>query len=274
MEVAILGCGPAGLLAAEALVQQGHSPTIFSKKVKSQMFGAMFLHVPIPEVTPPDPEYTIQVVKVGTREGYAKLVYGDPAHPVSWDVIPSGPLRGWNLKKAYDVLWDRYQGIVHDREIGAADILDIEDSFQVVYSSIPLRSICREGHEFTKQDIWIIHGDGKPHLIHGVNDVDMMYYNGYPPDGSVEQTEGFDWYRFSQLDSYQAWEHSSPPNDDWNDDWYQLSTGEKPISTDCDCWGGVRHIGRFGRWERGVLTHHTFNAVTMDAQARWGYALQ
>lgn len=271
MDVAVLGCGPAGLLAVEALVQNGHEPVVFSKAIKSEMFGAMFLHAPIPDVTPLEPEMEISIIKVGTREGYAKNVYGDPAHPVSWDVIPNDRMPGWDLRGAYDRLWDKYQHLIHDREIGAGDLNDIQNSFPVVYSSIPKRSLCRDHHQFKKQDIWVAHGDGSQWLTDGVNDYDMMYYNGFPPDGSVGDTEGFPWYRFSQINKYQCWEHSSPPTE--RSEYYKVSQGEKPISNTCYCWQGIRRIGRFGRWEKGQLTHHAFHQVFEDAQQRFGYAL-
>jgi len=270
MDIAILGCGPAGLLAAEAVVQNGYQPVIFSKKVKSQMFGAMFLHAPIDQVTPLEPELDITIIKTGTREGYAKNVYGDPDHPVSWDVIPDEKMPGWDLREAYDKLWDRYHHVIHDREIGAEDLIDIQDSFPIVYSSIPARSICRCEHEFKKQDIWVVHGDGSDHLIELVNDLDLMYYNGYPPDGSVDDTIGFDWYRYSQINQYQCWEHSKEPIG-WNQEWYKLDRGEKPISTDCICWPRLRRIGRFGRWQKGQLTHHAYHQVFEEAHA--GYAM-
>ena len=78
MRVAVLGSGPAGLLAAHACVQQGVEPKIYSLKEKSLMFGAMYLHEPIPDLNDPDrPDHDIMIVKEGTREGYAKNVYGD-----------------------------------------------------------------------------------------------------------------------------------------------------------------------------------------------------
>lgn len=259
--VLILGCGPAGLLAAEAVWQAtGSAPTIFSKKVKSEMFGAMFLHAPIPEVTPLEPDFNIDIVKSGTSKGYAKLVYGDPEHPVSWDVIPDESMRGWNLRAAYDKLWDEWEHHIVHCDITHADIRGALQAYDIVYSSIPAYSLCHEGHEFKSQPIWVVHGGGETGLIENVNDNDLMYYNGYPPDGSVEGMIGPDWYRYSQINKYRCWEYSSePPAADHSP--FVLSTGMKPISTECDCWPEVRRIGRFGRWEKGQLTHHAFHQV-------------
>lgn len=258
MQVAVLGCGPAGLLAAEALAQHGHEPVIISKKIKSVMFGAMYLHAPIPEVTPDKPELYIDVIKVGSREGYAQNVYGDPKHEVSWDLIPDEGMPGWDLKKAYDKLWDRYEDHIKDVTLMWEDLAQLAQDFKVIYSSIPARNLCVRGHDFQHQPIWIVHGDGTGKLLEGVNDLDMVYYNG-------ETEYSFDWYRYSQINQYQCWEHSSEPQSDWNREWYQLSNGFKPTYTDCNCFSYLRRIGRFGRWEKGVLTHHTFQQVYEDA---------
>jgi hypothetical protein len=119
----------------------------------------------------------------------------------------------------------------------------------------------------------VVHGDGSEYLIKGVNDIDMMYYNGYPPDGSVGDTIGFDWYRFSQINSYQCWEHSSEPGPDCNMERYSVNEGFKPISTDCDCCPSLRRIGRFGKWEKGQLTHHAYHQVFEEADSGWPDAL-
>lgn len=272
MEVAVLGCGPAGLLAAEALVQNGHQPVIYSRKVKSQMFGAMFLHAPIPDVTPLEPEFDIDIIKTGTKEGYAKNVYGDPSHPVSWDLIPDNDeqMRGWNLRAAYDKLWDRHQHLIVDQDLDRTALLWMQEKYPIIYSSIPVKAYCAHlGHEFKEQKIWVVHGDGSEHMIEGVNDHDIMYYNGYPEDGSVDGVEGFSWYRYSQINKYQCWEHSCEPQRTWIEGWYQLSEGIKPISTTCTCFSHFRRIGRFGRWEKGQLTHHAFHQVFEEAASGW-----
>lgn len=255
-QVAILGCGPAGLLAAEAADRCGFTPSIFSKKVKSEMFGAMFLHQAIPDVTPVDPDFNIAITKVGTRAGYAKNVYGDAEAPVSWDVIPEESMEGWDLRAAYDKLWDKYESSILNIDLDPADIRSIIAGYANVYTTIPAKVSCVGPHEFRSQPIWVLHGDGTPHLIEGVNDHNMMYYNG--------DTIGPGWYRFSQINRYQCWEFSRVPGPGYNYERYQLSEGHKPISTDCDCWPQLRRLGRFGCWEKGVLTHHAYNQVIQD----------
>lgn len=259
--IAILGSGPAGLLAALAAEQRGVTPFIYSDGTKSEMFGAMYLHEPIPGLTGDwmAPDFTISVVKSGTRDGYAKNVYGDPTAPCSWDDIVSGDTPAWDLRAAYDKLWEGFLPRIGQMHLTGDNLGSILTHFPLVLCTVPARALCRGGHEFAGQDIWIRHGPGRALLKDEINDDNIMYYNGYPPDGSVEDMIGFDWYRFSQINQYQAWEYSSDPGE--SNTHHEISLGRKPLSTDCTCWQGYEsfhRIGRFGKWQKGVLTHHAY----------------
>lgn len=282
-DVAILGAGPAGLLAALAAEHCGLSPTIFAKGEKSEMFGAMYLHRAIPGMhSPGKPDFEIDIIKTGTKEGYAYNVYGDREAPASWDSFTAGSTPAWDLHETYDRLWERYRSNIKNFELETNHIGTICHNYPHVFSSVPAPAICGMGHEFSKQDIWVIHGEGT-HLIEGVNDDDMMYYNGVPYDGSFSVGEdsavvdpanteghliGHDWYRFSQIRRYQAWEYARKPDWAWvgtnpEDDELgrKLSEGIKPLTNNCSCWlnyGNFHPIGRFGRWQKGVLTHHAY----------------
>jgi hypothetical protein len=262
MKVAILGCGPAGLLAAHAVARAGHEPNVYSHKVKSQMFGAMYLHRAIPGITSDNPELEIRVIKSGTREGYANKVYGDPSAPVSWDLFEPGVVPGWDLAKAYDKLWEMYEHTIVSEDV-TPYLADLKTKvYPLVFSTVPLTTLCREPramHEFTKQDIWVLHGPGD-HLILGVNDNNMMYYSGDDPLGKLSPLIGPTWYRFSQINKYQAWEYASDPQLDPDEvmDGMTISTGIKPLTNNCDCHPEIVRLGRFGKWQKGVLTHHAF----------------
>jgi threonine dehydrogenase-like Zn-dependent dehydrogenase len=68
IKVLVLGCGPAGLLAAERLEREGADVRIAAKKVKSIMPGAQYLHMSIGGVTPQWEE------RIVDRELSAKIV--------------------------------------------------------------------------------------------------------------------------------------------------------------------------------------------------------
>lgn len=289
-QVAILGSGPAALLAALAAEQSGLTPEIFAKGEKSEMFGAMYLHRAIPGLhTADESEFEIDIIKVGTQEGYAYNTYGKKDAPVSWEKFSPGPTPAWSLKDVYDTLWERYQGIIRPFNLTPHIVYTICSNYELVLSTIPAPVLCTLGHKFEKQDIWVIHGPGD-HLIENVNDGSIMYYNGVPWDGSFAASEddtayddgqgkgatfmrGHEWYRFSQINKYQAWEYSHKPTWDWEyddmpdttgnqlDGRRQLSEGIKPLWTNCACLMGFHNfhrLGRFGCWQKGVLTHHAY----------------
>ncbi|HEY7420289.1 MAG TPA: hypothetical protein VH593_34240, partial [Ktedonobacteraceae bacterium] len=80
----VLGCGPAGLLAAHACSLNGADVRIFSLKRPSYISGAQYLHQAIPGLSGA-PDGDIMITKVGTREGYAKKVYGNANKATSWE---------------------------------------------------------------------------------------------------------------------------------------------------------------------------------------------
>lgn len=265
--IAILGCGPAGLLAAEAVSVSGHTPVILSRKVPSAIFGAQFLHREIPGITAVEPDFTIDVIKSGTEQGYAFNTYGRSDAPVSWGAYSEDrPMVGWDLKKAYATLWDKFRNDIFHTEIDAQVIAHLSENYPIMYSTVPMDRICRRHHEFKAQKIWVWHGPGD-NLIEGVNDGNYLYYNGLTPQGSDYPMDMFGppWYRFSQLNQYQAWEYSSPPaSGAFPPGDQQLSEGIKPLSNNCDCYSDLRRVGRFGRWEKGQLTHHAYEQVLED----------
>lgn len=251
MRVAVLGCGPAGLMAAHAATIQGHDVKIFSELRKSEMFGAMYLHKPIPGISPEEPEFIVDVIKTGTAQGYSKNVYGHEDAPSSWNNIERGPNPAWNLALAYNLLWDLYRDRIEDMIVEPAILGEIKAAHGVVFSTIPLKALCTDpDHIFAAKQIWVIHGPAEPH--HAALG-SMMYYNGYT------LTEGgFEWYRYSLINGYAAWEfsHERTKLHAWKNQ--RVSTGQKPLGTSCTCAYGIIRLGRFGTWSKNVLSHHAF----------------
>jgi hypothetical protein len=254
VRVAILGCGPAGLLSAYAAEQLGHNVSIFSRRSPSQIFGAMYLHAPIPGISSEIPELEIQVSKLGTREGYALNVYGDAAAPVSWDKFAEGPTPGWDLANVYDSLWKEYESRIYDVSLTSSSIRGIAKEYDITFSTVPIQNICDNWqHSFPSAKIWVIHGPVK-----GKN---MMVYNGLPPTGVPS------WYRYSLIRDYQSWEFSSRHPSNYLEaqrvaEGLQVSEGFKPLYTDCDCHPEIVRLGRFGKWNKNVFTHHAYREVT------------
>lgn len=243
MNVLVVGCGPAGLIAAEAADQFGAQVHIVSRKEKSTMPGAQYLHEPIPGVTPEKPDGHIDVIKRGTRRGYARKVYGNPEAPVSWDHYGDGLVPAWRLSATYDALWFKWEDTVLDELVGGNVIRHVATRHDLVFCTIPRPALCRasKGHVFPCQRVWI-----RDSVAPNTNVVDnTIIYSGDPMDA---------WYRTSRL-----FEHDSTEFSHWVPD---AREGFKPMWTDCDCQpDNVIPVGRFGKWNKKVLTHHVYKEV-------------
>src|SRR5262245_30082364 len=151
--VAILGCGPAGLFAAQALTLHGIQPAIISQKQKSLIYGAQYLHKRIPGLTPVAPQSYITTYYLGDPTLYARRVYGVDSAPTSWPAETDGAPVGkaiWNLRAAYDWAWKTFESRIVDQMLDYRDVRDFELQFDLVISTIPLWRICAKprGHSF------------------------------------------------------------------------------------------------------------------------------
>src|SRR5690554_4457255 len=249
--VLVLGCGPSGLLAAHAAQLAGHEVDVVSDKKKSRLGGAQYLHHPIPELTPSEPQGRLSVLSMGTKEGYAKKVYGSSQAEVSWDLyVGEEPIDIWDMVDMYDVLWDRWESsISQDVITEPTDVLQLLDVYDKVISTIPAPALCwkKEEHSFLRQDIYII-----PRFPYTDSGKDVIIYNGNPADP---------WYRASSIFGrgmieYSAWSWGIP-NNEKNGMWVK-----KPLKTNCDCFeGSVIKVGRYGKWHKGDLVTDVFDEV-------------
>lgn len=249
--VAVLGCGPAGLMAVHAAAISG-VPIIhvYSKKRKSEMFGAQYLHAPIPGATtsaPVEVTYSLQ----GTAEQYREKVYGD-----SWggDVSPeefTEPHDAWDIRTTYDELWDMYGSYVIPEDLNNYKASVIAQSYDLTISTVPAPALCmmRKVHTFHSRRIWAL-GDAPER---GVSvpyacDKNKVICNGEPSPS---------WYRLSNLFGYKTveWSLSAKPPIEG------VAEAHKPLYNNCDCLPRIMRVGRFGKWTKGVLTHHAFQEV-------------
>ncbi len=240
MRIAILGCGPAGLLAAWAAHLEGHDVAIFSKKKMSVISGAQYLHSAIPEITDPEPESVVRYFKIGTAEGYSRKVYGAKNHLSSWNIWEDREYPAWSLRGAYEHLWNVMQGTIRDTGYIDYDyVRALVETFDVVVNSIPLKYICRDRDScgFFDQPTWI--------RREGV----ML-----PPNSILYNGLDFPrWHRASHLDGEFFVEYGYPV--------VQADMIIKPQRNTCTCHPSSPkffNVGRYGTWTRDILTHDAF----------------
>jgi hypothetical protein len=247
-EVAIVGCGPAGLLAAHAVAIAGHAPVLYSKKAEmSPNARGVFLHRPVPGITSGVERQTISLVAVGSRYTYAEKVYGREDAPTSWDKYANRAVSGWPIASAYLRLWDLYSPLVREAEIGPEEAVALDWSYPLVINTAPAYALCKvrpwhrdvDGvHLFPSRRIWVRHEApvGLPN--------NTMMYNGRSQDP---------WCRASRLFGVGATEYGSPqPN---------AHEGIKVGPTTCDCNPRIHRAGRWGTWKPGVLLHHAYETA-------------
>jgi hypothetical protein len=242
--IAILGSGPAGLLAAHAARQfSDREINIYSLGIHSVIPGSVYLHESIPGVTEPYPDNYVQYIRMGTAEHYAQKVYDDAARNTGWEhymrTYPS-----WNALRAYDRLWETWGHQVVHVEVRPEELAEIEHYSDLVISTIPAQAICNmpRSHTFLGAPYWI-----KTLATPPLDEKrDVVVYNGLPQDA---------WYRWSVLGGVCSIESTV--------DGYlkgpDVVTGLKPISNDCDCWPTVVRCGRWAEWRHGILLNHAYN---------------
>ena len=235
MKVAVIGCGPAGLLAALAVEEAGHEPDLISRKQKSIIGGAQYIHESIPWLTDGMHSEEVTTVKLGTREGYAFKVYGDASAKVelgSLQRADTGLADGPAVSEVVGPILEpcaRHHG--RAPRVGARLMQDM------IICSAPRWSVCRapDVHEFHRQTIYL----GHTQSIRLPENTIM--YSGRAMDN---------WTRISNLFGANSVEWSDAS---WEPDHRPVIAGAKPLGHTCDCHPEVKFVGRFGRWEKGAV---------------------
>jgi len=265
---AVLGCGPAGLFATHALMQNGWNVRVFSKMRKSEMFGVQYLHAPIPGLTDGQEPRTVKYQLNGDVSGYREKVYGPNPVKTSVEMLESEHL-AWDIRAAYDRAWEMYSQIIMHapdlsfRDLGVGDPDSesgvISQQYEYIISSIPAPALCFAEHRFHTREVWAA-GDAPERGTFCPIDV--------APDDTIicDGTRDVGWYRTAKVFGYRTaeWpERRKPP-------YHGVTLISKPISTDCDCFlrrgdspFKVLKVGRFGAWNKTVLSH---TAYTQAAQ--------
>lgn len=256
-KVAVLGCGPAGIFATHALIRKGYDVTIYSKCRKSEMYGAQYLHAPIPLLTPSDEEpVDLQYKLEGSAAEYREKVYGSIPVKVSPEALTMHH-QAWDIRAAYDAGWNMYSSIVTDTLITPEWMTSGElDQYGTVVSSVPLPTLCeaKDAHEFHAARIWAM-GDAPRR---------GQYAPYRPPVATVEcdGTRDRGWYRASNIHGHVTveWPYAKKPP------LPGVAEVIKPIYSTCDCymrkpWRFVK-VGRYGVWSKGVLSHQAYTTAS------------
>lgn len=269
--LAILGAGPAGLLAAHAAALHGVEETTVitkssvwdgSQPAKSPLYGCQYLHAKIPglSVREADVAYEIR----GTPEDYRSKVYGPESHARVSPEDFQGVHKAWDIRAAYSQLWAMYvvnalSGVrVQTGKITWGNVGQIVDNHDLVISTVPAPVICGgEFHDFPTQEVWAV-GDAPDLGIQAPAEIEnnKVVCNGL---------ENPAWYRASTVFGMTTveWSGSVQPVP-------QAVRVRKPLETNCNCWETkIIRMGRYGAWKKGVLAHEVYEN-TRDLLLRRG----
>jgi hypothetical protein len=300
MKVAILGCGPAGLLAAHACYISDVEFDIYSKKRKSELFGSQYLHNPIPELTPlSDTGVPVRYITLGSPEEYRRKTHGK-----WWDgqVAPEEfepDHTAWDIRQAYDQLWSLYWRKISDYDINKAseeyctypdeavsyDLSQDKDleiggkanKYDLIVSTVPRTIWKRNGDEFIFSEGWAL-GDAPERGVF-VEDIVDLGNSGFMSSGSLsgdmpdnhivcDGTSEVPWTRLSKVYGYTSveWPHHVPQP-------HSLATlvtkplhyapGTGQLDAPSRNW---LHVGRYGEWKKGVVVTDAFDEVYKKIQ--------
>lgn len=256
--VAVLGAGPAGLIAAHQAALLGYPVAVLTaagpsgRPEPSKLGGAQFLHEPVPIVNDNMEPTMVSYHLEGSVEGYSRKVYGGDlppgvAVPVSMTNLYDGMQQpAWNLVETYRRLWDLLEPCIQVQEVTSEYLAKTiaEERFHTIFNSVPAPALCVAGHQFGSQNVTI----ANECIIDSLPD-NVIFYSG-DKDRS--------WYRCSRL-----W---GVGGTEWGDGVRPPLKGlvsvTKPLRTNCTCWlGDVVRVGRFGTWTKGILVNDSMRIV-------------
>jgi hypothetical protein len=253
--VAILGTGPAGLMAAQACALAEVPYVLFGLGAPSQIGGAQFLHHAIPGINDETPDGTITYRMVGSPFGYKEKVYGDEQVSfVSASNIKDGEqVPAWSLQETYARLLSAHAGAINQLAIDPmwVDETLTSDRFRLIVSTIPRPAMClshagmvpqQPAHAFVSQPVRIANEAMMPSIEN------VIFYDGTP---------NVSWYRTANIFGCGSTEWGDSMKD--RKLWYETVTVRKPLHTTCVCFDAlVLFTGRYGKWQKGKLAHEAF----------------
>jgi hypothetical protein len=241
--VAVIGCGPAGVLAAYAALQEGAEVTVWSPPGvgKSPIHGAQYIHgevVGLPESAEP---FYVRYRYVGTEEGYRQKIYGDsvPTNGTSWGMFRPKEL-AWPMGAVYDYLWNvvELNAAVGYRVLTGVDLLRMVEEYDYVLNTAPLNKLT--GGTFTMEEVYAL-----PKNMLRVPENEIWYLGDEDRAYRASNIAGHPSTEYPTREAVPAWNRA------------KATRVIKPLDCQVEL-PGVYRLGRYGKWQKGQLAHHAY----------------
>ena len=119
----------------------------------------------------------------------------------------------------------------------------------MVISTVPAPLLCENrAHTFGVEMVWVT---DTAHAVLGHENVVLC---------SGEKDHA--WYRQSNI---QGWMNTEYPHDN-KPPVSNLWEVQKPVMNNCDCYPDIHRAGRYGLWEKGVLSDGAFYSVREEME--------
>lgn len=256
MNIAVVGCGPVGAMAAWAAIQYGYDVTVYDRDPSKISIGKahgvfalwsdcdLFLSQK-------------QMVKVGViggkglkpderDEAYAKKVYGNPSLETSIEkYCNTDAIECYNHAEAYQQIID-ILGFNNIKQLDIPMYQEIDnllDGYDIVINTLPANFLW-PNKEWPNSEAYIYHAAAP------IEDAFMIY--------NVNQY--ISWYRCSAIFGKFSMEYTVKPDDDKK---YVKVTKVllSPQSPDDLTSDKIWNVGRFGAWEKECLTEDVYYNV-------------
>jgi len=264
--VAVLGCGPSGLIAAHACVRRNVPVVVYSRGAEpSYLQGSQYLHEPIPAIIGYTEGMPITYVTNGTPEEYRRKVHGKfwDGQVAAEDFIPHHD--GWDIRTAYRRLWTRYGNLVQDMDFtGIEDAAKLVGSqkFSMVVSTLPRKLWAQPGDEFIYSQGWATSGELARVICQGIGS------NSIVCDGTNKVT----WSRASRVFGHYTveWPWNDGERPTYGNEEAKIARLMKPLRCKTDVHTGDALVsggppwvfaGRYGEWKKGVVVTDTWAVV-------------
>jgi hypothetical protein len=249
MKVAILGAGPTAAFIARACLDCGIRPDVFAAKRVHPIGGAFWIYE-VPESIAPfvSDKQPIYISKIGTAEGYAQKMWGDPTLKTSFSSIEEVSW-GYSPEEVLPLLWG---DLSYEEEYLKSDeqVALLARSYDLVFQTFPTKkSLDQQGT--WREPFFIIN-----HRVWS-GQINEVTYDGDLFSPYLRASYLFGWRSVELRERVELLNPYEKGVSGW-----KLHPGT-PRWTTAPA-KNVILLGRFAQWDRKLLSHQAYRTTRQN----------